>query len=265
MILLQIPLKDTIDTIQNVIVPQLEKTYTEWDPKIILLSVVIPTLITVIGSVVGILINRGIFDKKEKLIKTNIRLLTDDNKARLSKHKIFYTLKKLIDVDLFTLFTSCRKTNKEKVFIFLVYVKFTLYLNKLNEYLLNVLNNKINDSKEDHLLNSAIFINNLDYKIKEEWEELKIPESALQIYDVWTSTRLKWFLPALENAIQSSENYFREIDSFLDAIWFMTIAELEDAKIKIKTFNGELEKLITDDVMKTIKFEQYIQFYTLII
>jgi hypothetical protein len=260
MTFLQVP----IDTLTNLVTTS-PSTYYEWQPRIVLLSVVIPTLITVLGSVIGILINRGVFDRKNKYSKTNIRLISDEDKNHLLKHKVFYTLKKLIEVDLYTLFTNCRKSNKEKVFIFLIYVKFTMYLDKLTEYLSDIFKTNINDSKEEHLLNSSIFINNIDYKIKEEWDELNIPEQALNIYDVWTSTRLKWFLPALEHAINSSENYYKEIDSFLDAIWFMTIAELEDAKIKILTFNGELEKLIQPEVMKTIKFEQYKQFYELVI
>lgn len=226
----------------------IQQTFTGEHLKIIL-NTIVPILLGGIGTFIMFLANRGLFDRFINRQNAGRRLAKLEH-SYLKKHLLFSSVDRIVKLEIPT-FTKEVANNTSEVF----YLCFAVSLEQIKKTFEEFVNNLPMEADKNIVKNMTTDVvckvwDNVDRELK----VLGVPDKALHKFDFFTLLHGHVISLSSERVIMNADSYFNEINHLLNFMWSMVTISTEESRMKRNTFNGDIEKLLTPEVMKVIKF-----------
>ena len=218
-------------------------------------------IVAIFGLLGKILMNmskRGVFDNIFKL-GGNQRKLDKTYIVALTSHRVFNYLARLISLDLKTneriVVNKIIKVGKDvkaaKLYYLMLYDLFQVIYVVVSTYLETIPKTL---PKADNELKLSLLVSTIVERTEQQLKKRHIPDNIINSFNVFSMFFSE--ISLVEETINLSYSYYDEVNDFLDVLWFTSRLINSKAIRKALSFNGEKEKMLTDEVWERIDFSR---------
>lgn len=223
------------------------------------------TWIGLIAFIIGVLVTpyvtnrmkyKRLEDKDEnaKVIKelTEQRVINDEDMSKLNNHHLFMQIAEIIS-GIPSIYNKSKKGRGQEVYSLLYYYILKIYETSCREQVDRIDKNRT--APKDHvtrLVKQSIIVTDENARI--ELINRGIPMHVVDIFLQWYRDNYEWYLVHLNTVLNNKDSYYNQIDQVLWGSSAFVCALNVGFKQKIDTFNGSVEKELTDEIMLNLDY-----------